>query len=50
MSLKDITEKNDAALALKDGAHEFYFTSLYGDKNQEAADSLILVEDRLYLV
>ena len=50
MRLKDCTDKKDAVLALKNGVHKSYFKSLYGDKNDEASDSFILVEDRTYLV
>jgi len=50
MRLKDCTDKKEAVLSLKDGVHESYLKVLYGDKSEEASDSQILVEERLYLV
>jgi len=50
MKLKDCSDKKEAVLALKNGGNESYFKALYGDKNEEASDSHILVEDRIYLV
>ena len=50
MRLKDCTDKKEAVLSLKDGVHDSYFKTLYGDTKEEASDSHILVEERLYLV